>query len=78
MKKNRTKTLSPRKTVTFNQICSLQTDNAGTKNFWIQLDVGSVHLCEQTSGEAAKGSLTIPRRDFNKLIEWYLKEQKLH
>lgn len=71
------KTLSPRKARTFKQMVSLKTDNHHTKESWILLMEGnSICISNQRNGEALTASITIQRKDFNRLIDWYNKEQK--
>lgn len=72
------KKLSPRKARTFNQICSLNRDNLSSKHGWIVVDdEGSVTIAEQANGCEAKGIVRLPRREFNRLVDWYNKEQEL-
>lgn len=68
---------SPLESNTNNKVCRLKTDNAATKDYWIITNGGNVTLCKQKSGEEAQGSITIPIKNFNRLIRWYVKPQKL-
>lgn len=72
----KTTKLSPRKSKP-DQIINLNTDNRSTDNYWILLNEDHVTVCEQTTGENAKNSIEIDREQFNKLIDWYNREQKL-
>lgn len=72
------KKFSPQTATTFSKICSLDTDNHSTKNYWIIIDEVSVTLAEQQSGKPANTSISITRKDFNKLIEWYQTPQKFN
>ena len=70
------KKLAPCQAKTLRQICSLRSDNYSTADAWILLAGGSgVCLTNQRSGEPATASVTIPRVQFNRLVDWYLKEQ---
>lgn len=62
---------------TFNKVCKLQTDNFSTRDYWILTDGSNVNVCKQRNGQPAIVSMTIPIYHFNKLIEWYIKEQEL-
>lgn len=60
----------------FDEVCSLRTDNHDCKSGWIIVDGNSVSLSTQVSGEYPTGSVTFKRADFNRLIRWYTKPQK--
>lgn len=34
-----------------------------------------VTICAQKFGEASTGDVNVPRKDFNRLISWYMSEQ---
>lgn len=59
------------------QIIRLKTDNYSTDDFWILLNKDTVNIHEQRSGETSKQNITIPRKDFDRLVKWYLREQEL-
>lgn len=59
------------------QILRLKTDNYSTDDFWILLNGDTVNIHEQRSGEKSKQNITIPRKDFDRLVKWYLREQEL-
>lgn len=67
--------LSPRNANTFDKVCSLQTDHKDLLDYWIIADDTEITIAKQRTGEPCEVSLTIPRADFNKLINWYLREQ---
>ncbi len=74
--KKRPATLTPRRAYTFDQICSLHTDNHETPRTWLMLDVGVVTLCNQRNGEEPTAEITIKRRDFERLVDWYNRAQR--
>lgn len=76
----KSKKLSPKEAKTIKEVCSLETDNYSTKDFWIMVDPCNkdVTIMNQRVGESATQKISIHKKDFNKLIEWYLKDQKLH
>jgi hypothetical protein len=71
------KKLSPRQARNEKQVCSLRSDHHDTDDFWILIDPYSneVFIHQQRSGEMSKQKLAIPKKDFNKLIDWYMREQ---
>jgi hypothetical protein len=73
------KTLSPKDAKGEKQVCMLQTDHYETKDFWILIDAwnNEVYIHQQKTGEKSKQDICIPKKDFNRLVEWYLKEQKV-
>lgn len=68
--------MKPRDAKTSKQMCSLETDNCDTMAGWILLDYGFVIIHAQRSGEDSEGRLRLPRAQFNKLIDWYNKDQR--
>lgn len=63
-------------TCTFDQLVTITSDNFDVGDFWIFTDTYTVTLAQQKTGEGASKMITIPRRDFNRLICWYLRPQK--
>lgn len=72
MKRKPTKKLKPIEARTHDQICSIPRDHLDTKYFWLLIETNRVILCEQKTGEASKGSLSIPRAEFDRLARWYV------
>ena len=68
--------LSPRKARS-DQLVKLNTDNTQTENYWILLNEGYVTIAEQTVGEPCQNDIQIDKKQFNKIIDWYNREQKL-
>jgi len=66
---------SPLEATSNAKVCRLKTDNHATKDYWIITDGWNVTVCKQRSGESAEESMTIPLKDFNRLIRWYVKPQ---
>jgi hypothetical protein len=71
------RTLSPRKARTDNELCQMRRDNFDTDNHWILTDTFRVTIAAQKLGEGATQSITVPRKTFDKLVDWYMREQKL-
>ncbi len=61
---------------TIDQICELRYDNRTHKDCWILSDGYRVTIAEQRVGESPTQSITIPRKTFNKLIEFYTRQQR--
>ena len=69
--------MRPRDAKTQKQHFSLPNDNHSTKGHWILLDpwTGAVTISAQIKGESRTAAITIPRGEFNRLIDWYMKDQ---
>lgn len=65
------KKLAPREARTLKEICSLKRDNLGFERFWFLLDGPYVVIAEQTGGEPAKAIIKMPRRVFDRIVDWY-------
>lgn len=57
------------------QLCRIRRDNKDAGDFSIMTDSYVVWLSEQKMGENRKQHIEIPRKEFNKLIQWYLRPQ---
>ena len=66
--------LSPRKAKS-NQFEKLNSDNHHTENYWILLNEDSVCIAKQTAGEGCEQEIIIEKIQFNRLIDWYNREQ---
>lgn len=78
---SKVKKLCPMKANRIPEILRLRTDNYNPqpyeKNWGILVDDKSVHLHPPTDSEAMD-YVTISRKQFDKLVKWYTKEQVLH
>ncbi len=65
--------LSPREAKTFDEVCLLQCDNKafGKADILIHEDRVSIWPESKTS----EGWIVLSKRDFNRMIDWYNKEQ---
>ena len=54
----------------------LQTSTWNGTEFWmlVQHD-GAVSICQQCNGERVTASITIPRRTFQRMLDWYYRPQ---
>ena len=68
---------TPREVKTFDELCALPCDNVSSTTHWIVVSEASVVLTQQRVGEPTEASITIPRRVFNRFIDWY-NTGKLH
>jgi hypothetical protein len=71
------KKLAPMNARTFDQVCSLNRDNTESGDFWMLAGGDEVTISKQREGEACEQSITIDRRDFLKLVSWYMRDQKI-
>lgn len=69
--------LRPYDARTDKQPLSLKTDNHDSGSFWILIDGLNVFIHEQKVGENYEQGIAIPRSTFNRLISWYMREQKI-
>lgn len=67
--------MKPRNADTFNKVCNLKTDNHETKTHWIIINGKTVTIKAQKSGEESTQTIDVPRGVFNRLIDWYNKDQ---
>ena len=61
----------------FDEVCELQTDHHELKNWWISVDGYEVSIYEQRSGETVHSSVSVPKRQFDALVQWYMRQQKV-
>lgn len=68
-----TKALTPRTARTVDQLCTLKRDNVSTRSHWIIVDADAqrVVIHAQRNGESSTESICLPRRTFEKFIDWY-------
>lgn len=71
------KTLSPQRANTLDKVCTLNRDNFSRPDYWIITDTDEVTICKQRDGESQEESVTIPKSEFDKLIRWYTRPQKI-
>ncbi len=69
--------LSPEQAWSMYQVDALVSTNYSSKDFRISIDGVSVSLTHQRRGEEPRERITIPRQEFNKMIQWYTRPQKL-
>lgn len=73
------KPMRPRDAKTLKQVCDLRTDNFDVKGGWVLLDGNgkySITIARQVEGHAVTQQINIPRREFNQIVDWYMREQK--
>lgn len=58
------------------QIIGLNRDNLSTEGHWILLHGDSVTFSAQRPGEGCTASLSVPRAEFNRIVSWYMRDQK--
>lgn len=64
---------------TESQSLRLRMDNLNVDDSWILVDVASarVTICNQRPGELFTGQVHLTRKQFNKMIDWYNRPQKM-
>jgi len=68
--------MSPARVKNEHDVCSLQKSLCEMKGKWILVQHdGGIYLAEQEKGCAATATIQFTRREFVKLVEWYLREQ---
>ena len=68
---------SPIESITWSSVCRLKSDSTDTKDYWMCIDGDEVCIAKQRSGESLIEKIKIPRKDFNRLVRWYVKPQTL-
>jgi hypothetical protein len=71
------KELSPSQAWSRSQVDAFVSDHCSTNEFRVSIDGVSVSLTSRSSGEEPRQQITIPRQEFNKMIQWYTKPQRL-
>lgn len=71
------KELPPSQAWSTYQVDALVSDHQSSKEFRISIDSVSVTLTHQRSGEESSEQIRIPRQEFNKMIQWYTKPQRV-
>jgi len=69
------KKLSPRKATTTNAICKLNRDNKSFGNADILISEKTVSIWPES--KTSDGWIVLKRSEFNRMIDWYNKEQTL-
>ena len=64
---------SPKTAHMFNQVCALRTDNISFSWGWAFVDEDTITISMQVTGKPCTESVSITKRDFNRLIRWYEK-----
>lgn len=57
-------------------LAELRTDHKEIGDYWILTDGWRVSMVQQKTGESPTQKVTIPRAEFNRMIDWYLRDQK--
>lgn len=73
--KRKSEGLSPRDARTQEAICRLRTYNRNTDDGWLLIEPDTITIARQSPGKSAESMTTLPRRDFDALVRWYLRPQ---
>lgn len=60
-----------------NLIAELREDNFGTYEWFIMVSEDHISIVNQAPGGKVKDAIEIDRADFDKLVRWYVKKQRL-
>ncbi|WP_024516881.1 hypothetical protein [Bradyrhizobium sp. Tv2a-2] len=69
--------MAPRAAKTPEEVCQLQTANFDVDGFWILHGINTISFAEQKLGKPSKQTITISKKAFDKMVDWYLRDQKL-
>lgn len=69
--------LSPSQAWSMYQVDVLVSDHHSSNEFRISVDGVFVCLTQQRRGEEPSQQIRVPRQEFNKLVQWYTKPQRL-
>ncbi len=58
------------------EVCNLRTDSKDVGDYWIMTDGYQVTMHEQKLGKPTTQDIAIPRTVFNRLIDWYMRDQE--
>lgn len=75
--KEKRKTIAPRNSKTLKEVCSMPSDNYGGRTHWILANHQTVTIAQWKKGQTNTNMVTLKKKQFNELIDWYLREQKL-
>lgn len=68
---------SPRTAKTTEALHALVCDNLDTGNFWILVQEDHVVITAQHDGQEPTTSIEIPKREFNKIVDFYNGSQRV-
>lgn len=68
--------MKPINATTDAQVFDLKSTVHEIGDFWILTDGTTITIAEQRNGCPAQQKLDIPCNDFNKLVRWYVRDQK--
>ena len=68
--------MKPKNAKTWKAIESLEEDGFSSKTHWTLLHKDTISIYAQKLGEDPTGRIELPRSVFDKIVAWYLKDQK--
>ena len=69
--------LRPSKIMTFAQVLNLRRDTFTTDNGWILIQRNDVIIARQQSGYSVEAMVSLPKREFDKMVRFYLTPQRI-
>ncbi len=76
----RPKMMRPRDARSHSQVAKIPRDNVTYAGTWALLNgdgKSTITITRQRRGENATESISIPRRDFDRIVDWYMKPVKV-
>lgn len=67
--------MKPRDANSESELMKLKTDNFATRDYWILHNGESITIANQKNGESCKAIIRITRKQFNRIVDWYNKNQ---
>ena len=68
--------MRPRDCRTEEHLLKLRRDNVDAGDFWLLNGEDGVTIAAQKNGEAATGMVKIPHKEFCRLVDFYMRDQK--
>lgn len=69
--------MSPKNITKEKELLNLKSSVRSTKNYWLSVDAKTIFICKQTAGSSSEQEIKISKKQFNQLIDWYIKDQKV-
>ena len=63
---------TPKTANTCKKLGTLKRDNISTKDFWMLVHTNHITIAKQQSGEHPEFIFNIPKKNFNKMVKFYL------
>ena len=68
--------MQPYDAKTEKHLLSMSRDNITFGDFWMLNSSDHVTMAHQKVGEGARAMLSMPKKEFNRMVAWYMRDQK--